>query len=700
MANNIARLGVLLGLDSAEFVKGIEAAGKKLADFADKAASYGKFGAAALLVLTQQALAYADEIADVAKANDIAIDSILKLSNALGNAGGKAEDAGKLIAGFTKFVDNAAEGSFEAQKSFSKAGISLKDLGKLSSEDLLQKTIQGLAKITDPLTRNAKAMEIFGKAAKGVDFTDLANGMNSVTKATEAQAEAIKQAADFHDLLAERARDTLIVLSVELGPILKLTTDYIKEMTGETNIMGKVFGTVFETIVISGANAAFVIKAIADEIMHTIENAKILWTGGIAAAIALNEAHSAKWEEERRRLDEFESKIMNRNFGGILPSQMSSWDDVAAKPAVKRPVKAGVDPEVEKRKAVIFKAMMDELQETERIQAEIAEIYKKADDKILADWKANEALKFQLLEDELRNEQQIQEEIGIINNRYAEGNAIQMESQKLDEKDLARTQEMFKLEQYGLNMKSEDLQFEKDRMAIENKRADAIERINANSALTSDAREEALLRENALAQEAIRLAAERNRIIKEAKAGTFEEGFFKGIDKFVNNLATDMENGQKAFESVMNNMSQALDTFVKTGKLNFKDFARSIIQDLIAIQLKAQANSLLSMAFKMFTGGGEGLGANYAKADGGSVSGNNAYLVGERGPEIFMPSGSGTIIPNHSLSMGGGTTNVTNNYISAIDVKSFEDRLLGSSNTIWAANAYANKSLAVSRGRT
>ena len=160
-------------------------------------------------------------------------------------------------------------------------------------------------------------------------------------------------------MLAERARDTLIVLSVELGPIIKLTTDYIKEMTGETNIMGKVFGTVFETIVISGANAAFVIKAIADEIMHTIENAKILWTGGIAAAIALNEAHSAKWEEERRRLDEFQSKIMNRNFGGSLPSQMSSWNDIAAKPAVKRPVKAGVDPEVEKRKAVIFKAMMD-----------------------------------------------------------------------------------------------------------------------------------------------------------------------------------------------------------------------------------------------------------------------------------------------------------------------------------------------------
>jgi len=73
--------------------------------------------------------------------------------------------------------------------------------------------------------------------------------------------------------------------------------------------------------------------------------------------------------------------------------------------------------------------------------------------------------------------------------------------------------------------------------------------------------------------------------------------------------------------------------------------------------------------------------------------------VGERGPELFMPSGSGTIIPNHALSNMGNTTNVTNNYINAIDTKSFEDRLLGSSNAIWAANQYANKSLAVNRGR-
>jgi len=42
------------------------------------------------------------------------------------------------------------------------------------------------------------------------------------------------------------------------------------------------------------------------------------------------------------------------------------------------------------------------------------------------------------------------------------------------------------------------------------------------------------------------------------------------------------------------------------------------------------------------------------KAYGGVVAGNTPYIVGERGPELFMPQTSGKIIPNHELSGGGG----------------------------------------------
>jgi len=39
-----------------------------------------------------------------------------------------------------------------------------------------------------------------------------------------------------------------------------------------------------------------------------------------------------------------------------------------------------------------------------------------------------------------------------------------------------------------------------------------------------------------------------------------------------------------------------------------------------------------------------------ARAAGGPVAGGQTYLVGEKGPELFMPSRSGSIVPNRSLS--------------------------------------------------
>ena len=46
-----------------------------------------------------------------------------------------------------------------------------------------------------------------------------------------------------------------------------------------------------------------------------------------------------------------------------------------------------------------------------------------------------------------------------------------------------------------------------------------------------------------------------------------------------------------------------------------------------------------------------------ARAAGGPVSGNKSYLVGEKGPELFTPTSSGTITPNHAL---GGSNIVVN----------------------------------------
>jgi hypothetical protein len=46
------------------------------------------------------------------------------------------------------------------------------------------------------------------------------------------------------------------------------------------------------------------------------------------------------------------------------------------------------------------------------------------------------------------------------------------------------------------------------------------------------------------------------------------------------------------------------------------------------------------------------------KASGGAVSSNKSYVVGERGPELFLPNTNGMIVPNNRL--GGASGNVYN----------------------------------------
>ena len=43
-------------------------------------------------------------------------------------------------------------------------------------------------------------------------------------------------------------------------------------------------------------------------------------------------------------------------------------------------------------------------------------------------------------------------------------------------------------------------------------------------------------------------------------------------------------------------------------------------------------------------------------ANGGPVGMRKPYIVGERGPELFVPNQSGNIIPNHDLAGVGGVS--------------------------------------------
>ena len=135
------------------------------------------------------------------------------------------------------------------------------------------------------------------------------------------------------------------------------------------------------------------------------------------------------------------------------------------------------------------------------------------------------------------------------------------------------------------------------------------------------------------------------------------------------NLQSAALNGVKGLEDGLTDVIMG----AKSAKEAFKSMAASIVRDLIKIAIQKQITGALSGLFSGFGGGGSSGGApitaSSGNAIGGSVQRGRATLVGERGPELFIPSAQGGIVPNHALggqSGDGVTINQTINVSTGV----------------------------------
>ena len=131
---------------------------------------------------------------------------------------------------------------------------------------------------------------------------------------------------------------------------------------------------------------------------------------------------------------------------------------------------------------------------------------------------------------------------------------------------------------------------------------------------------------------------------------------------------------------IMAYIADMLGMIIKTDE----DTARAVERTNRALQ-KQIGLRLLLMALGFAKGGPvqEGGQPAQARAKGGPTAGNMPYLVGERGPELFVPSSNGMIIPNDKLNMGEGSSygmsspgnmNITFN-INTVDARGFDQLL-------------------------
>ena len=135
------------------------------------------------------------------------------------------------------------------------------------------------------------------------------------------------------------------------------------------------------------------------------------------------------------------------------------------------------------------------------------------------------------------------------------------------------------------------------------------------------------IRQKLLGIQALRQEVEATKELDDLYQGigdTIENGIISAIDAGINSLVDGTKSLDKALQEI----------------------ASGVLKDIGNQLIRFGVNAALSGL-----GGGDGIGVfsklfGGGRAEGGSVSPDKTFLVGEKGPELFTPTTNGTIIPN------------------------------------------------------
>ena len=169
-----------------------------------------------------------------------------------------------------------------------------------------------------------------------------------------------------------------------------------------------------------------------------------------------------------------------------------------------------------------------------------------------------------------------------------------------------------------------------------------------------------------------------------------DESFMQneGLNNFIDTLGSAQVALSEDLANAFLQGEKAGDAF----KSFFKKMITQIIADIIRLQIMQPIIQALMGAFGM--PGTFGAGGNFTltpKARGGPVMAGGTYLVGEQGPELLqMGSQGGNIVPNGSMSGGGGQ--VTYN-INAVDAPSFQALVASDPQFIYAVTEAGARSI-------
>lgn len=670
MAVDLAKLVVTLEAQTAQYLNAMEAAQRKLEKFAKSnvtsataigtaLANVGTAAARGFFNMAKGAIDNADKLNKMSQSIGISVEALSELQYAADLSGLNIDELGIALTKLNKNAVEAAQGSKAQVEAFKTLGVSVTDAeGRIkSTEELLSDVADAFKKLPDGPQKTALAIDVFSKAG---------SKMIPVLNQGRAGIELLrKEAREFGLTISGQAGGASEAFNDNLTRINRVVQGLVTRFTNEALPTLDLIAEKFINAAREGEALDFAVKAIV-VVFKTLVSAGIIITSVFQqVGLSINATGTALFYLAQGKFSEAMSVINDRsvqmkdNVKKDLESILALWTTTTekmAKPprpdngdddtpkvvnkesenavkAIQKMVDAG------KQQLFLIDASAESVMEYRIAFGDLSDEFAKAGPaaepfkRVLID-------NAKLLDDVAKRQKAAADEEQRMKELRDEGRQITESVMTANETFIAQADRLHALREQGII--SEETEVRMLQRLTEERDAD--------NKMLQDARDIYLSTLTPVEQ----YNAAMQELQGMLEAGAISQETFNRAAKNAKDAMDEANRGTREGASELQGfITQALSGGFEDGA---KGILRGFLAMLLQMKMAALAAKLTDSLFGAAAGGNSTAGLVVAalgggtRSTGGDVRGGHSYMVGERGPERFVPDVSGTIVANKDMA--------------------------------------------------
>lgn len=604
----------------------------------------GAVTAASAVTQFSQALRTLDMLDDMAEKTGVSVEALSKLRFAGESVGTTTEQLGGGLRKLAKLMGDAAGGSDEAAEIFKALGVSFNDAnGKLrNTDEVLADIADRFSKWEDGPAKAAWSMKVFGKS--GEDLIPVLNlgksGMNDLaTEATKLGAVLDKDAAENAAKLNDNLKKISLVSESAAASIMNPLVDALGKLSQafiDAKVNGEgLFGSISRAVSKLPEIPAWMDGLPMLKFARIFQQSGKVLEGSVAGASKAGAGRGT---------------FADPRSSGRAPSiaaQTRGWNEAPPIPGAKpdKPKESGnlaanfINNLITQYSSL--SGSMSKVDEVQRMLSVSGDKFSKSQREqalAIADQIDGYKYKQQVWEAEekaMRENIALQKQAEQLYGRTILALSDEARAMAFNTSLIGKTGEEIERLRFERELSIRVAQAESQVMADQNmgyiNQAEALGRLAAVQRLANETRAQFM------AQQADQISQQYDAM----------RGVSDAVKEYQLSISKMGENTKNVMTNAFRGMEDALVNFVKTGKLDFKSLADSIISDMIRMQIQQSVtgplSGILGTAISGLFGGGASAGTTMSQAEYATISG---FATGG----VMTPGGE---LPLHAYSSGG-----------------------------------------------